>query len=61
MEIPLFPLTTVLFPGATIPLHIFEDRYKQMIAMCVEEKRPFGVLLIRSGQEAGAPGMGRSE
>ena len=32
MELPLFPLNTVLFPGATIPLHIFEDRYKQMIA-----------------------------
>jgi hypothetical protein len=55
MELPLFPLTTVLFPGATIPLHIFEDRYKQMIAMCVQEQRPFGVVLIRRGQEAGGP------
>ncbi len=55
MELPLFPLQTVLFPGATIPLHVFEDRYKLMIDMCVEERRPFGVVLIRSGEEAGEP------
>jgi len=55
MEIPLFPLQTVLFPGATIPLHIFEDRYKLMINTCVEERRPFGVVLIRSGEEVGGP------
>lgn len=53
MEIPLFPLNTVLFPGNTIPLHIFEDRYKQMIGQCIEEKRPFGVVLIREGEEVG--------
>jgi Lon protease-like protein len=53
MELPLFPLNTVLFPGATLPLHIFEDRYKEMITQCIEERRPFGVLLIRSGQEVG--------
>ena len=53
MELPLFPLNTVLFPGATLPLHIFEDRYKEMISQCIEEHRPFGVLLIRKGREAG--------
>jgi Lon protease-like protein len=53
IELPLFPLNTVLFPGATLPLHIFEDRYKQMISQCIEERRPFGVLLIRKGQEVG--------
>jgi hypothetical protein len=53
MELPLFPLNTVLFPGATLPLHIFEDRYKEMIGRCIEERRPFGVLLIRKGQEVG--------
>lgn len=53
MEVPLFPLNTVLFPGATLPLHIFEERYKQMIGECIEEQRPFGVVLIRSGQEVG--------
>jgi Lon protease-like protein len=53
MQIPLFPLNTVLFPGATLPLHIFEDRYKQMISACIDERRPFGVLLIRKGFEVG--------
>lgn len=55
MELPLFPLQTVLFPGATIPLHVFEERYKLMINMCVEERRPFGVVLIRSREEAKEP------
>jgi uncharacterized protein len=53
VELPLFPLNTVLFPGALLPLHIFEERYKQMIARCIDEQRPFGVLLIRRGDEAG--------
>ena len=53
MDLPLFPLNTVLFPGATMPLHIFEDRYKEMIGHCLAERRPFGVLLIRDGEEAG--------
>ena len=51
MELPLFPLNTVLFPGATLPLHIFEERYKLMIEACIEAQRPFGVLLIRRGHE----------
>ena len=55
MEIPLFPLNTVLFPGNTIPLHIFEERYKLMIGQCIAEKRPFGVILIREGAEVGGP------
>jgi len=54
MELPLFPLNTVLFPGAMLPLHIFEERCKLMIASCIEERRPFGVLLIREGWEVGA-------
>jgi uncharacterized protein len=53
MELPLFPLNTVLFPGAMLPLHIFEERYKRMVASCIEERRPFGVLLIRKGYEVG--------
>jgi Lon protease-like protein len=52
-DLPLFPLNTVLFPGMVLPLHIFEDRYKLMIDRCLEEERPFGVLLIREGKEAG--------
>src|SRR5580658_9287675 len=48
MKIPLFPLDVVLFPGAALPLHIFEDRYKQMVAGCLERKKPFGVVRARS-------------
>jgi Lon protease-like protein len=44
MKIPLFPLDVVLFPGAPLPLHIFEPRYKEMIARCIETGDPFGVV-----------------
>ena len=53
MKLPLFPLNSVLFPGATLPLHIFEERYKEMVNLCLERNSPFGVLLIRSGSEVG--------
>ncbi len=46
-RIPLFPLEVVLFPGATLPLHIFEPRYKEMIRLCLGEEREFGVVLQR--------------
>ena len=42
--IPLFPLDVVLFPGTPLPLHIFEPRYKEMIAECRARSRPFGVV-----------------
>ena len=55
-ELPLFPLNdVVLFPGMRLPLHIFEERYKEMIGRCSEEEIPFGVLLIKEGQEVGDP------
>lgn len=54
-ELPLFPMNTVLFPGMRLPLHIFEERYKLMIGECLEQRRPFGVVLIKSGSEAGGP------
>jgi Lon protease-like protein len=54
IDLPLFPLNTVLFPGMVLPLHIFEERYKLMINHCLEGERPFGVLLIREGQEVGS-------
>ena len=54
-ELPLFPLNTVLFPGMPLPLHIFEERYKQMIGECLEGDRLFGVVLIRNGCEALGP------
>jgi ATP-dependent Lon protease len=44
-RIPLFPLNVVLLPGASLPLHIFEPRYKQMVNDCLEEKSEFGMLL----------------
>ena len=53
VEIPLFPLNLVLFPGMRLPLHIFEERYKTMISNCIERETPFGVLLIKEGVEAG--------
>jgi Lon protease-like protein len=40
----LFPLDVVLFPGAPLPLHIFEPRYKEMINECLEKKLPFGMV-----------------
>ena len=55
MELPLFPLNTVLFPGATLPIHVFEERYKLLISHCLERRQPFGVVLIRSGNEVGGP------
>ena len=51
--LPLFPLGAVLFPGALMPLHIFEPRYRLLIRRCAETQRPFGIVLIRSGNEVG--------
>ena len=44
-EIPLFPLNVVLMPGTPLPLHIFEERYKQMIDECLESEMEFGMVL----------------
>lgn len=51
----LFPLNAVLFPGATLNLHVFEARYKQLLAECLDAGEGFGVALIAEGQEAGDP------
>src|SRR5438045_1104634 len=53
MELPLFPLHSVLCPGVAMPLHIFEERYRLMIGRCIERREPFGVVLIRDGRESG--------
>jgi uncharacterized protein len=53
VEMPLFPLHSVLFPGIALPLHVFEQRYRDLVARCVEEAEPFGVVLIRDGSEVG--------
>ena len=53
MELPLFPLHTVLCPGIALPLHIFEDRYRALVRDCVDKSAPFGIVLIRDGREVG--------
>ncbi len=44
LELPIFELPLVLLPGELLPLHIFEDRYKRMIARCLEDGEPFGIV-----------------
>ncbi|MEE8528086.1 MAG: LON peptidase substrate-binding domain-containing protein [Gammaproteobacteria bacterium] len=53
IEIPLFPLQAVLFPGGPMPLKIFEPRYLGMISRCLKDNAGFGVVLIRDGAEVG--------
>ena len=55
MQIPLFPLHTVLAPGIALPLHIFEERYRVMVKRCLDTSTPFGVVLIRDGSEVAPP------
>jgi len=55
VRIPLFPLGVVLLPDMLMPLHIFEDRYKQMIGACLADDRPFGIVLF-DGQAVRAAG-----
>ncbi len=57
ISLPLFPLNAVLFPGQVLPLHIFEPRYRAMINQCIDKSRPFGVVLIREGEEVGAAAL----
>jgi len=56
---PLFPLGTVLFPGLVLPLHIFEERYRQLVRDLLDgpEPRRFGVIAIRKGRETGVDGV----
>ena len=51
IELPLFPLNVVLFPGTVRPLHIFESRYRQMIKDCLYQGTSFGVVLVREDSE----------
>ena len=51
IELPLFPLKTVLFPGGILPLKVFEQRYVEMTKICLKDERPFGVVLITKGAE----------
>ena len=53
MRLPLFPLSTVLFPGCVLDLQIFEARYLDMIARCMKQGTGFGVVCILDGREVG--------
>jgi uncharacterized protein len=57
--LPLFPLGTVLYPGMVLPLHIFEERYRQLVRDLLDrpEPRRFGVIAIRKGRETGIDGV----
>jgi Lon protease-like protein len=57
--LPLFPLGTVLYPGLLLPLHVFEERYRQLIRdlLAGPEPRTFGVIAIREGRETGPDGI----
>ena len=51
-DLPLFPLGVVLYPRERMPLHIFEPRYKEMIRYCLDEEKPFGIVLFSDGRVA---------
>ena len=55
INMPIFPLRTVLFPGGILPLRIFEPRYVDMIRWCLREQANFGVVLLRQGSEVNVP------
>jgi len=52
-ELAMFPLSSVLFPGAGLPLHVFEERYRALMTRCLEADGEFGVVLIERGFEVG--------
>jgi hypothetical protein len=52
-DVPMFPLGTVLVPGAYLPLHVFEPRYRALVEACLEGDHEFGVALIERGSEVG--------
>jgi Lon protease-like protein len=54
--VPLFPLKTVLFPGGMLPLKVFEQRYIEMTKACLKHEKPFGVCLLKDGEEVARPG-----
>lgn len=60
-QLPIFPLNAVVFPGVTVPLHVFEDRYRALVhhLLAIPEKpdRLFGIVAIREGYEVGSHGV----
>jgi uncharacterized protein len=55
MQVPIFPLSTVLFPGGRLPLRVFEVRYMDMVRACMRTGTPFGICRITAGNEVGKP------
>lgn len=55
--LPLFPLNAVLFPGGTLPLRVFEQRYMTLVKDCLKRESTFGICLIAEGAEVGAPAV----
>jgi Lon protease-like protein len=60
-QLPIFPLNTVMFPGVSVPLHVFEDRYRALVhhLLSISDKsmRLFGIVAIREGYEVGQHGV----
>lgn len=60
-QLPVFPLNTVMFPGLTVPLHVFEDRYRALVhhllTISDASMRVFGIVAIREGYEVGQHGV----
>jgi Lon protease-like protein len=56
-ELALFPLQSVLFPGALLPLRVFEARYLDLVGRCLRENAMFGVVCLRQGREVGRSGV----
>jgi Lon protease-like protein len=56
-ELALFPLQSVLFPGALLPLRVFEARYVDLVGRCLRENAMFGVVCLRQGREVGRSGV----
>ena len=54
-RIPLFPLHTLLLPHTDLGLHVFEQRYRDLVSECLGKDREFGVVLIKRGNEVGGP------
>ncbi|MGE5523654.1 MAG: LON peptidase substrate-binding domain-containing protein [Rhodospirillaceae bacterium] len=57
MKVPIFPLSTVLFPDGILRLRVFEQRYLEMTKQCLCDESPFGVCLIKEGSEVGTPAV----
>ncbi len=61
IELPLFPLSTVLFPHGRLPLQIFEQRYIDLVRDSLKADRGFGIVLLRRGGELSQPGQSEPE